>query len=95
MLRWEGVEIGRRYTVAGFASKTTDAIKLINGQVFVTSTGLKVTHNNCVCWQRSRVLQDPLSILQAGKLYVNTLLDSRSIFAENVTADTWRALNGR
>lgn len=33
MLRWEGVEIGQRYTVAGVSAKNTDAVKLINGQV--------------------------------------------------------------
>lgn len=40
-------------------------------------------------------MKDPLSILQAGKAYVNALLESRSIFAENVTVDAWRSLNGR
>jgi hypothetical protein len=76
MLRWEGVEIGQRYTVAGVSAKNTDAVKLINGQ-------------------RNRLMKDPLSILQAGKAYVNALLESRSIFAENVTVDAWRSLNGR
>lgn len=45
LLRWEGVEVGQRYTVAGISSKSTDAVKLIPGQVRV-NYGIKIEANN-------------------------------------------------